>query len=343
MPLLIEPELSSPTRMTKKTARILVVSAAAVLLGAGTTAWTIHSHGYETTDAAQVDGHLNVESSRITGTIETVQVTDNQAVEVGQSLVDLDPSEQKVAYAQAKAQYNQAVAQLHSQRPNIAITEADNAASGITSNAQLAEAGAAVAAASQDLAGASATLIEAETARSRDSAQLQRYEQLFQAGTISRQDYERLVASARSSEAEVSAAKANVESAEKVVEERRAEVDTQAAKRDQIARTAPGQLANCQADLATSEANVEVAPAQLQRSSQSELLPNRLAGPGIVTQRTTEIGNRLSDGQPLMMIVATGDTWITANFKETQLSRMRAGQRATVHIDAPKRPGRHSH
>ena len=333
-----EPEVSSPARLTKKAVRILAAALGGVLACVAAAGWTIRAHGYETTDDAQVDGHLNVVSPRIAGTVEVIHVTDNQAVEAGQPLVDLDPSEQKVAYAQAKAQYDQAVAQLNSQRPNVAITVADNAASGVTSNAQLAESKAALAAASQDLAGASARLVESEAARSRDTAQLQRYEQLYQTGTISRQDYERFVASARSSEAEVNAAKASVESAGKVVEERRAEVDAQAAKRNQIVSTAPHQLAIKQADLATSEANVEVAAAQLQRAALN-LSFCHIVSPvsGIVTQRSAEIGNRVSDAQPLMMIVATGDTWITANFKETQLTRMRPGQRAVVHVDALKK------
>ena len=88
----------------------------------------MYAGGYESTDDAQVDGHLNVVSSRIGGTTAAVYVSDNQTVEAGQPLVDLDPSEQKVAYAQAKAQYDQAVAQLKAQRPSVAITQADNAA-----------------------------------------------------------------------------------------------------------------------------------------------------------------------------------------------------------------------
>ena len=176
----------------------------------------IYAQGYESTDNAQVDGHLNVVSARISGTTAAVYVTDNQMVEAGQPLVDLDPSEQQVAYAQAKAQYDQAIAQLNAQRPSVGITEADNAASAITAEAQLAQAKAAFAGASQDLAGANAKLAEAEALRTRDAAQLQRYEQLFKAGTVSRQDYEQRLAAARSSEANVTAAKASVASAEKV-------------------------------------------------------------------------------------------------------------------------------
>jgi len=328
-------EVISPTQKEKKTTRILILGLAALLACGGATGWGVYSQGYESTDDAQVDGHLNIVSSRISGTTAAVYVTDNQIVEAGQPLVDLDPSEQKVAYAQAKAQYDQAVAQLNAQRPSVAITEADNTASAITADAQLVQAKAAFAAASQDLAGATAKLAEAEAVRTRDEAEFQRYEQLFKAGTVSRQDYDRSVAAARSAEASANAAKANVASAEKLVEQRMADIDAQAAHREQITRTAPRQLSIRQADLATAEANVEAAAAQLSRA-ELNLSFCHIVSPvrGIVTQRSAEIGNRVSEAQPLMMIVATGDTWVTANFKETQLAKMHEGQRVKVRVDA---------
>lgn len=331
-------EVLPRTGKEKTTTRILILSLAALLAAGATVAWGVYAHGYESTDDAQVDGHLNVVSSRISGTTAAVYVTDNQVVEAGQPLVDLDPSEQRVAYAQAKAQYDQAVAQLHAQRPSVAITQAENAASAVTADAQLTQARAGYAAASQDLAGASAKLAEAEALRTRDEAQLQRYEQLFKAGTISRQEYEQTVAAARSSDANAIAAKASVESAGKLVEQRKADIGAQAARREQIARTSPHQLSIREADLANAEANVESAAAQLQHA-ELNLSFCHIVSPvrGIVTQRSAEIGNRVSEAQPLMMIVATGDTWITANFKETQLARMRSGQRAKVHVDALKR------
>ncbi len=338
MPQAAEVEALSAPRTRNKTLRVLIASLAAFIVCGAAAGWAVYSQGYESTDDAQLDGHLNVVSARISGTTATVYVTDNQVVEPEQPLVDLDPSEQEVAYAQAKAQYDQAVAQLNSQRPTVAITEADNAAAAITGDAQLVQVRAASAAASQDLASASAKLVEAEAVRTRDEAELQRYEQLFRAGTISRQDYERALAAARSAEANATAAKANVASAEKLVEERKAEIDAQVAKREQIARTSPRQLSIRQADLATAEANVEASAAQLQRAALN-LSFCHIVSPvrGIVTQRSAEIGNRVSEAQPLMMIVASGDTWVTANFKETQLARMRAGQRAKVHVDALKR------
>jgi membrane fusion protein (multidrug efflux system) len=321
-----------------KTRRILIASLAAMLACGAATGWALYSQRYESTDDAQIDGHLNVVSARISGTTASVHVTDNQTVETGQPLVDLDPSEQMVAYSQAKAQYDQAVAQLNAQRPSVGITKADNFAAAVTGDVQVAQANSAFAAASHDLASATAKLAEAEAIRSRDDAELARYEQLFHAGTISRQDYDRAIAAAHSADANVDAAKANIASLEKIAEQRKAEIQAQTARREQSARTAPGQLLIREAGLATAQANVEAAAAHLKRA-ELNLSYCHVVSPvrGIVTQRSAELGNRVSEAQPLMMIVATGEPWVTANFKETQLARMFAGQRAKIHVDALKK------
>ena len=338
MPQVAKLEVLPTTRNEKKTTRIVIAGLATLLMIGAATGWAVYSQGYESTDDAQVDGHLNVVSSRTSGTTASVHVVENQIVEAGQALVDLDPSEQKVAHAQAKAQYDQAVAQLNAQRPSIGITQADNAAAAITGDVQVAQSKSAFAAAGQDLASATAKLAEAEAIRARDDASLARNEQLFQAGTISRQAYDQAIAAAHSADANVDAANANVASAEKLVEQRKAEIQAQTARREQTSRTAPGQLSIRQADLATAQANVEAAAAQLNRA-ELNLSFCHIVSPvrGIVTQRSAEIGNRVSEAQPLMMIVATGDTWVTANFKETQLARMYAGQSTRIHVDALKK------
>jgi membrane fusion protein (multidrug efflux system) len=321
-----------------KRRRMIFGLLAALLIVAAAAGWYWYGRGYESTDDAQVDGHLNVVSARVGGTTAAVYVSDNQTVEAGQSLVDLDPSEQKAAYAQAKAQYDQAVAQLNARRPNLAITQIDNATASVTGEAQVAAAKAGYAAAAQDLESAKAKLVVAEAMRARDEAQLGRYEQLFAKREVSRQDYESTVAAERSSAANASAAKANVEAAQRQLEARQTQIDLQKALRDQSNHNAPRQMEMREADVATAEANVEAAAAQLQRATLN-LSYCHIVSPvrGIVTQRSAEIGNRINEAQPLMMIVETTDSWITADFKETQMARMHAGQRATVHIDALKK------
>src|SRR5260370_19218402 len=150
MPQTAKLKVLPTTRNEKQTTRIVIAGLATLLVCGAATGWAFYSQRYESTDDAQVDGHLNIASSRVSGTTASVHVTDNQTVEAGQPLVDLDPSELKVAYAQAKAQYDQAVAQLNAQRPSIAITQADNTAAAIAGDAQLAQAEPAFAAPSQD-------------------------------------------------------------------------------------------------------------------------------------------------------------------------------------------------
>ena len=322
-----------------KRRRRLLVGALAVLLAlTSATAWFLYSRTYESTDDAQVDGHLNVISSRIAGTTAAVYVSENQTVEAGQPLMDLDPSELNVALAQAKAQYDQALDQLKSRRPGLAITQADNAAAFVTGDAEVAEAKAAFAAAAQDLQSASAKLVEAEAVRSRDESQLQRYKQLFAKNEVSRQDYENYVAAAGTAAASATAAGANMVSAQRTLDQRKAQIDAQLARRQQVTSNAPRQMEIRQADVATAEADLEAAAAQLQRATLN-LSFCHIVSPvhGVVTQNSAEIGNRVSEAQPLMMVVETTNSWITADFKETQMSRMRVGQRATVHIDALKK------
>lgn len=330
--------LSAEKKGPARKLRLVFAGLAALVVAVAAAGWAVYASGYQSTDDAQVDGHLNVVSARIAATTEAVYVNDNQVVEAGQRLVDLDPSEQKVAYDQAKGQYDQAVAQLNAEQPSVAITRAENAASTVTSDVEVAQARAAYAAASQDLASASAKLAEAEAVRARDDADLARYEELFKDGTVSRQEYERAVAAGHSADASAVAAKANVDSAEKVMEQRKAEIDAQAAHRQQVMQTAPRQLSIREANLATAQANVEIAAAQLKKAALNVSFCHIVAPVrGIVTQRSAEIGNRVSEAQPLMMIVATGDTWVTANFKETQLAKMYEGQRTRVHVDALKK------
>ena len=88
--------------------------------------WYFYSQGYEDTDDAQVDGHLNPIASRIDGTINAVHVDDNQAVKTGALLVELDPGDDRVALQQAQAQYDQAMAQLGAAHPNLPITRISN-------------------------------------------------------------------------------------------------------------------------------------------------------------------------------------------------------------------------
>ncbi len=139
-------------------ARLFVIGLVAFLvvgIGAG---WYFYSQGYEDTDDAQVDGHLNPIASRIDGTIQAVHVDDNQSVEAGTVLVELDPSDDQVALQQAKAQYDQAMAQLSAAHPNLPITRISNLNDITSQQAEVSGAEARSAAAQHDLDSAVAKL-----------------------------------------------------------------------------------------------------------------------------------------------------------------------------------------
>jgi membrane fusion protein (multidrug efflux system) len=146
---------------------------------AGCIGWLLYSNTYESTDDAEVDAHLNPIAARVQGTVTTVYVEDNQAVQAGQPLVDLDPKDMTVALAQAQANYDQAVAQLNAQNPNIPITQATNASDIASQQAEVQSAEAALSGANSDYESAIARLRQAEAANQKSQSDLARYKELL--------------------------------------------------------------------------------------------------------------------------------------------------------------------
>jgi len=305
-----------------------------VLLAAGV-GWYLYSQGYEDTDDAQVDGHLNPIASRIDGTIKAVHVDDNQAVEAGAPLVELDPSDDQVALQQAQAQYDQAMAQLGAAHPNLPITRIGNQNDLTSDQAEVLGSEAALAAAQHDLDSAVAKLKESQAVSERNQADFARYQTLYDKQEVSRADYDQYKATAAAQIQTVVSNQAAVASAQKTVEQRAAQLAQQRSKLKQTQSSAPLQVAIREADIKSQQANAEAAQAVLEQG-RLNLSYCRIAAPvtGVITQRSAEVGARISKGQQLFMIVQTGDLWITANFKETQLARIHPGQHVRIHVDA---------
>ncbi len=306
-----------------------------ILCGIG---WFLHSRGFEDTDDAQVDGHLNPVASRIDGTIKAVHTDDNQAVEAGTVLVELDPSDDQIALERAQAQHDQALAQLGSAHPSLPITLINNRNDLTSHEADVAGAEAVLAAAVHDLESATARLKESQAVNERNQADLARYQTLFDKQEVARADYDHYKATAAAQAQTVIANEAAAASAQKVVELRKAQLQTQRSKLQQTQSSAPLQVAIREADIKSQQANTEVAGASLEQS-RLNLAYCRIAAPvaGVITQRSAEVGARISRGQQLFMIVQTSDLWVTANFKETQLARMHPGQSVRIHVDALSR------
>jgi membrane fusion protein, multidrug efflux system len=330
-----ETEADIPNR--RRFARPLAAVILFVLIGGGA-AWYLNSLRFQETDDAQVDGHLNPIAARVDGTIRAIHVDDNSVVNAGQLLVELDPVDNQVALDQAKAQLDQALAQLGESHPNLPMTQISNRADQISQNAEVTNAEAALSAARHDLDSALAKLKESEATDEKDQGNFQRYQVLYDNKVVSRADYEQYRAAAASQSQAVAANKASVASAQKMVEQRAAQLTEQRERLDQTDRSAPLKLAIRTADIKSQEANREVAQASLEKAKLN-LSYCSIAAPisGVVTQRSAEIGARVTAGQQLLMVVQTSDLWVTANFKETQLARIHPGQPVRIHVDALSR------
>jgi membrane fusion protein, multidrug efflux system len=324
-------EASSP----RSRVRLFVLGLLAFLvvgIGAG---WYVYSLGYESTDDAQVDGHLNPIAARVDGTVKAVHVDDNQSVEAGTLLVELDPNDNEVAMQQAKAQYDEAQAQLSASHPNLPITQIGNLNDLTSQRAEVTGGEASLAAAQHDLDSAAAKLKESQAVDERDKADFARYKTLFDAQVVSRADYEHYKATADAETQTVAANQAALASAQKTVEQRMAQLAQQHSKLEQTKSTAPLQVEIREANIKSQQANVEAAQAALEQS-RLNLGYSQVVAPvsGVVAERSAEVGARISKGQQLLMIVQTGDLWVTANFKETQLAHMRPGQHVKMYVDA---------
>ena len=262
-------------RPSRRAVRGIVWTLVLVLLGStamigGPRLWR-YLDAYESTDDAQVDGHIAPISSRIEGTIERVYVQDTDSVKAGSLIAQIDPRDANTALASARANLEQAKAQLASARADYAASLSKVRQS------------------------------EAVALQARNDAN--RYESLFKMRIASNSEHDDRVRAAAVADAAVESDSASAEAARTVIASRAAAVDAAQAAVDQA-------LLN--------------------------LDYTRITAPmsGVVGKKTVEEGERVQPGELLLAIVPLDDIWITANFKETQIRRMKPGQRATIYVDA---------
>jgi membrane fusion protein (multidrug efflux system) len=253
----VKPESKTKSGSVRKVVilSILVILAiAGAVLGSRTVVFYEH---HETTDDAQVDGHINPILPRVSGYVEEVPVKENQTVKAGDLLVKIDTRD-----LQAKMDQNQA----------------------------------AVANARAAVAVARANVVAARTRREKDAADVQRYKALRDKEEISRQQFDAAVATAEASAAQLQAAQEQVAAAQAQVKQQQADIESARLQLSYTVLTAPVS--------------------------------------GIVAKKNIEVGQMVQAGQPLLAIVDGQDMWVTANFKETQLAKMRVGQPVEVDVDA---------
>ncbi len=294
-----------------------------------------YSRTYESTDDAQVDGHLNGVTARIDGDVKAVRVEENQSVNAGDVLVEFDPRDYQVAVEQAQAQLLKAEAEERAENPNLPITQSNSQTSVSTSKSEVANAEAAVAAAEGDRSAAISRFQEAEANNSKAQADVARYKALVDKSEVSRSDYDQVIATAKALAASVDSARASAEAAQKVVEQRRAQLDQAQSMMDSARVNAPNQVAISRANLQSKQADVQARKAALDRA-QLDLSYCKIVAPvgGVVGKRTVEPGEHVSKGERLITLSDLQDLWVTANFKESQLRQMHPGQSVTISVDA---------
>jgi membrane fusion protein, multidrug efflux system len=252
---------------------IVALVAAALLCVGGLRFWN-YVHSYESTDDAEIDGHLDPISTRIDGTVVRVYVENTYDVKEGQALVDLDPRDSQVAVENAAANLAQAEQGVKAAQQNYILGVANVAA-------------------------AVATNVKAQV-------DVKRYGELLEQGVIAREANDEFVMTGKVDAAGVNSDRAAVAAAGKMIGQAEAAVQAAQASLDQ-------------AKLNLSYTHI-VAPAA-----------------GVVSAKTVEVGQRLQPAEQLLSIVPLNDIWITADFRETQLRRMRRGQPVTIHVDTTGR------
>ncbi|HZX94304.1 MAG TPA: HlyD family secretion protein [Myxococcales bacterium] len=315
-----KPEVPAESPEKKRQKRIRIAAGVAVV-GVAALLWWLHARNFEDTDDAQIDGYITAVSSRVPGTVMKVLVEDNQLVKQGDPLVELDTTDLDVAVAQARAAVAQAEASLQAEQPNVSITATSNRTTVQAAEDEVSNTQAELEAARRDLDQADANNRYAQQ-------QKERAAQLLASKTVPQAEYDQRVSAA-------DVAQAAVGSARQRVDQRKAKLQTAQSRLVEARANAPRQLVAREAGLSVRQANLELARAQL-RQAELGLGYAKVAAPvsGVIGKRSVNVGDRVQPGQQLMSITQTGDLWVTANFRETQIDRMQAGQKVTVHVDA---------
>ena len=311
-----------------------VVPLLAVVIAVGALLWWLHSRQYEDTDDAQVDGHISQIGSRVSGYISKVYVDDNQEVQPGQLLVEIDPRDYEVALARAEADYADSAATAAAANLNVPIANIATQTQLESANADVSNMQSAISEAKKNLDAARAKVQAATANNVKAQNDVQRYKPLVERDVISKQQYDAAVATAQSTQAELTGAHDNVVAAQEGVTQAEAKL-SQAQANLRNAGTGPRQVRVTEARANSAQSTAAKSKAELEQAKLN-LQYTKISSPihGVVGHRTAEVGQFVQPGQAMLSIVDTDNIWITANFKETQLQHMKEGQPVEVSVDA---------
>jgi len=331
------PVTGTPRRYRRSKVRrnILIVVVVLIVVVGGVFLWR-HLNSYESTDDAQVDVHLYPVSGRVSGYVTKVNVGDNEYVQQGTVLVEIDPKDYAVAVQQAQANLASAEATAQSLNITVPITSVNTSSQLSFASSDVESASAGVNITERQVAAAHAQLEQVEATDVKAQDDLRRYKMLVDQKEVAEQVYDQALAAAKASSASIAAARENEAAAQQAVQQARSRL-AQSEANHQSAETGPQQVTSSRARASAAIADVEQRRAALEQA-ELDLQYTRIVAPvsGEVN-KTVVVGMNVQPGQELLTVVPLDEVWITANFKETQLRRMRVGQKCDIHVDSSGR------
>uniref|UniRef100_Q01NG8 Secretion protein HlyD family protein n=1 Tax=Solibacter usitatus (strain Ellin6076) TaxID=234267 RepID=Q01NG8_SOLUE len=340
---------AAPTVAAPRKSPVKYIVLGMVAIGAAVGAWAwFHFRDQVSSDDAQVDAHIVAIAPKISGNVTEVLVRDNQQVKAGEVLVRIDPRDYQARVNAARAALLQAESQVVTSRTMVPMTN-ESTQSGVSgAAAQVSDAMAELdrarlnyeQAASSDIAEAEAKVRSKQASNDRAQADLARMKPLLDKAEISRLQYDAYQAQARVAESELNAAQEQLKSAQNNANMRKAAVAAAQSRVNMAQSQVQASMANRKqvdvrrAETGTASAGVEAARANL-AAAELMLSYTTIVAPsdGVVTRKSVEPGQIVQPGQSLMTLIQLQDVWVTANFKETQLAQVRAGQKAEIHVD----------
>jgi membrane fusion protein (multidrug efflux system) len=341
-------ETTPAARRSGSPIKVAVALVLLLLVAIAVYAAYMHFRDRVSSDDANVDGHISAIAPKISGNVIEVAVIDNQTVKAGEVLVRIDPRDYQAAVDIAKAAVSQAEGQLRAARVTVPWINDTTESGNTVASAQLADSQTEVERAriaydqanSSDLAYAQANVASKQASSDRAQADLARMKPLVDKAEISQLQYDSYVAAAKVADSDLHAAQEKLASAQKDAAIRKAALDSALSHVNTAKAQVETTVANRKqvdvrtADAGTAAAAVEAARARLE-AAELMLGYTTITAPidGTVTRKSVEVGQIVQPGQGLMTLIPLQDTWVTANFKETQLADVKPGQRAEIQVD----------
>jgi membrane fusion protein, multidrug efflux system len=317
----------------RRKALVVLPLLVAVALAAGSVAF-LSGAGKETTDDAQIEGHVSYVAPHVAGQVKRVLVKDNQHVKAGDVLVELDDRDFNVRLASARADVAAAKAALHSSETQLAVTRKSVDSNLVVARGGLAQAASVQGTTSASIEQARAEIVAAESRQKLAQLDFDRASQLFTSNVVARSALDSASASLEQANANVVQSRARLKSSEA---SRQNSSGTIEAARGRViaAESGPEQIEAAQAAVELATAKLNQSEAALQQA-ELNLGYTRIVAEvaGVVSRRSVEVGQMAAPEKPLLALVPLDDTWVVANFKEDQIAHMKPGQLAEIEVDA---------